>query len=139
MTPGLDLPYEELLRVHRPRPIGDEVEAERVLALVSALLALPELDPAQQDFLELLTMLLHAHEAQQHPWPKLAPADLVAHLMDEHGLVQRDLVDVFGSQSTVSEVLSGRRRLNVGHIERLAERFAVPPGLFLSKASKEAG
>lgn len=36
-----------------------------------------------------------------------------------------------GSQGVVSEILSGKRSLNVGQISRLAKRFHVSPGVFL--------
>jgi len=51
-------------------------------------------------------------------------------LMDQHGLKQRDLTDVFGTPSIVSEVLSGKRELNKDHIKRLSERFHVSPEIF---------
>jgi HTH-type transcriptional regulator/antitoxin HigA len=50
--------------------------------------------------------------------------------MDQHGLKQKDLVDVFGTASIVSEVLSGKRELNKEHIKRLSDRFHVSPELF---------
>jgi HTH-type transcriptional regulator/antitoxin HigA len=50
--------------------------------------------------------------------------------MDQHGLLQKDLADVFGAPSIVSEVLSGKRELNKDHIKRLSRRFHVSPELF---------
>jgi len=50
--------------------------------------------------------------------------------MDQHSLRQKDLVDVFGTPSIVSEILSGKRELNKEHIKRLSERFHVSPELF---------
>jgi len=50
--------------------------------------------------------------------------------MDQHGLLQKDLTDIFATPSIVSEVLSGKRELNKDHIRRLAERFRVSPELF---------
>jgi hypothetical protein len=37
---------------------------------------------------------------------------------------------LFGSESIVSEVLSGKRELNKNHIERLSKKFKVSPALF---------
>ena len=51
-------------------------------------------------------------------------------LMEQHGLKQKDLADVFGAQSIVSEVLSGKRELNKQQIRRLSERFHVSPEVF---------
>jgi HTH-type transcriptional regulator/antitoxin HigA len=50
--------------------------------------------------------------------------------MEQHGLKQKDLADVFGTPSVVSEVMSGKRELNKEQIRRLSERFKVSPELF---------
>jgi HTH-type transcriptional regulator/antitoxin HigA len=51
-------------------------------------------------------------------------------LMDQHGLSQGDLPEV-GSQGVVSEILSGKRDLNVRQIRLLSERFGVGPQAFV--------
>ena len=50
--------------------------------------------------------------------------------MDEHGLTQSDLPEV-GSQGVVSEIIHGKRDLNVRQIRALATRFKVSPSVFL--------
>jgi HTH-type transcriptional regulator / antitoxin HigA len=50
--------------------------------------------------------------------------------MDQHHLRQKDLVDVLGTPSIVSEVLSGKREMNKDHIKRLSQRFHLSPELF---------
>lgn len=50
--------------------------------------------------------------------------------MDQQGLKQKDLAEVFGTPSIVSEVLSGKRKLNYEQIRKLSERFQVSPELF---------
>jgi HTH-type transcriptional regulator/antitoxin HigA len=45
-------------------------------------------------------------------------------------LKQRDLAGELGGESVVSEVLSGKRRLNATHIEQLSKRFRVSPAVF---------
>ena len=52
-------------------------------------------------------------------------------LMRASGLKQKDLVDIFGTPSIVSEVLKGKRNLTVEHIRRLSQRFHVTPELFI--------
>ena len=55
---------------------------------------------------------------------------VLGYLMEEHQLVQSNLFDI-GSQGVVSEVLSGKRELNVRQIRELAKRFHVSPGVFI--------
>jgi HTH-type transcriptional regulator/antitoxin HigA len=58
--------------------------------------------------------------------PELATLRL---LMDQHGLGLADLPEI-GSKSMVSRVLSGERDLSKKHIQALARRFRIDPGLF---------
>jgi HTH-type transcriptional regulator / antitoxin HigA len=53
--------------------------------------------------------------------------------MEEHSLSQSDLPEI-GSQGVVSEILNGKRKLNVRQIQALAKRFKVSPATFLTEA-----
>jgi HTH-type transcriptional regulator/antitoxin HigA len=50
--------------------------------------------------------------------------------MEEHGLRQRDLLDVFGSRGIASEVVSGKRAISKSQAKKLAVLFHVPADLF---------
>lgn len=50
--------------------------------------------------------------------------------MEEHDLTQGDLPEI-GSLGVVSEILSGKRELNVHQIRALARRFHVSPAVFI--------
>ena len=80
--------------------------------------------------LDTLGTLLHEYEERHHPIPECSGSDILQLLMDEHGLTQSDLPEV-GSQGVVSEVLHGRRELNVRQIRALAKRFHVSPAVFI--------
>jgi HTH-type transcriptional regulator/antitoxin HigA len=51
-------------------------------------------------------------------------------LMEEHGLTQSDLPEI-GSQGAVSDILRGKRELNVRQIRALPMRFQVSPAVFI--------
>ena len=80
--------------------------------------------------LDTLGTLLHAYEEQHYSMPECSGADVLRFLMDEHGLSQSDLPEV-GSQSVVSDILRGKRELNVRQIRALAQRFQVSPAVFI--------
>lgn len=80
--------------------------------------------------LDALGTLIHAYEEEHHQMPKQDGAAMLRFLMDEHNLKQSDLPEL-GSQGVVSELLSGKRSLNVRQIQALAKRFGVSPGVFL--------
>ena len=62
--------------------------------------------------------------------PECRGVDVLRFLMDEHGLSQSDLPEV-GSQGVVSDILRGKRELNVRQIRALAKRFQVSPAVFI--------
>lgn len=67
-----------------------------------------------------------------------SPQETLAYLMERHGLTQRDLPEV-GSQGVVSEILAGKRRLNVRQIGAVSKRFHVSADLFLEPKAVAAG
>ena len=52
-------------------------------------------------------------------------------LMTQNGLRQKDLVGIVGAKSSVSEILNGKKPLNLKHIRALANKFNVRPATFI--------
>jgi HTH-type transcriptional regulator/antitoxin HigA len=80
--------------------------------------------------LDTLGTLVHAYEEEHYPIPEVTGAEVLRFLMDEHGLTQSDLPEV-GSQGVVSEILNGKRELNVRQVRSLAEKFKVSSAVFV--------
>lgn len=74
--------------------------------------------------------LIQAYDEEHYPFSEGDPIGALLYLMEEHGLTQADLRDV-GSQGVVSEILSGKRSLNVRQVKALGERFHVSPSTFI--------
>lgn len=85
---------------------------------------------AEKELAELLTVPIEDFEEKRYRQPHASPLATLRFLMDQHGLEQKDLVDVFQTPGIVSEVLAGKRQLSKGHIARLSKRFHVSPELF---------
>lgn len=81
--------------------------------------------------MDILEMRLREYDDAHHPMDDVTGLDMLRFLMDQHGLRQQDLPEL-GSQGVVSEILKGKRELNLRHIEALAQRFKVPSAVFLS-------
>jgi len=114
-----------------PRIIRTEAQNE------SYLKALYELEerhetwtPEEAELADLLTLLIEDYEGKHYQLPKSSPLSMLRFLMEEHGLKQKDLVDLFGTPSIVSEVLNGKRELSKEHIRRLSAYFHLSPELF---------
>ena len=80
--------------------------------------------------METIGSLLEIYETQHVIEMEGDPVKALNTLMVEHGLKQSDLTEI-GSQGVVSEILSGRRQLNVRQIKLLSKRFKVSSAVFL--------
>ena len=123
--------YARLLGDTLPHVIHSETENHRCTLALEDLLRKKGRTAEENRLAELLTLLIEEYEEQRYALPRTAgPVDILYLLMDANGLRQVDLLDVFGTASIVSEVLSGKRELSKAHIARLSERFHVSPALF---------
>jgi len=124
--------YRRLLIRSLPKVIETEEENEACIRLLEKLDEPNEqLTAAEKKLAELLTLLIEDFEERHYKLKPAAPQEAVSELMRANGLKQKDLVEVFGTPSIVSEVLSGNRALSKKHIRRLSDRFHVSPEVFL--------
>ena len=79
--------------------------------------------------MEMIGSLIETYESKYISEIEGNPIDALKALMEEHGLKQSDLSEI-GSQGVLSEILSGKRQLNVRQIKKLSQRFKVSPTVF---------
>jgi HTH-type transcriptional regulator/antitoxin HigA len=128
-----DLPttYEGLVQLHMPRPIHDEVELENATDLID-LMAGHDLSADQEDYLDLLSDLVAKYEEGTSPIGEgAAPREVLAWLIEEHGMSITELGKLLGDRSLGSRILSGERSLSKSHIRIVAEHFKVSPAAFI--------
>ena len=80
--------------------------------------------------IETIGTLIEVYDEEHHPFSEGDPIGALKYLMEEHHLTQSDLPEI-GTQGVVSEVLSGKRVLNIRQIRALSERFNLSPATFL--------
>ncbi|PKA22275.1 transcriptional regulator [Leptospira sp. mixed culture ATI2-C-A1] len=80
--------------------------------------------------LETVGNLIEEYENDHFIQPNAEPIDVLKYLMQENNLTQKDL-SALGSQGVVSEILNGKRDLNVRQIKALAEMFKISPSVFI--------
>lgn len=124
------LAYTRLLAKVPPKVIRTERENEYYIQALYELDQHKKLSPEERELANLLTLLIEEFEERHYSLPKATPVEMLAFLMDQHSLKQKDLVDVFGTRSIVSEVLAGKREMNKAHIQKLSQRFGVSPEVF---------
>jgi HTH-type transcriptional regulator/antitoxin HigA len=82
------------------------------------------------NLMDVLGVLIENYEAENVPVLEADPIAVLKYFMAEYGLKQKDLPEL-GSQGVVSEILSGKRELNIRQIKALSERFQVPSSVFV--------
>ena len=112
--------------------IHNEADYDRVIGVLNELLDEVGTNEAHPlyDLLDTLGTVVAAYEADNVALPATSGTEVLAYLMAEHDLTQSDLPEV-GSQGVISEILSGKREMNVRQIRLLAERFSVSPEVFI--------
>ena len=80
--------------------------------------------------MENLGLLIHSYETKHYPIAVTSAREVLGFLMEQHGLTQSDLREI-GTQGVVSEILSGKRKLNLRQIRLLSQRFHVSPEVFM--------
>ncbi|MBN1147014.1 MAG: hypothetical protein JXA78_07150 [Anaerolineales bacterium] len=112
--------------------IRNQEDYERAIEQMNALVDIvgTNEDHPMYEFLDTLGTLIHAYEETNVAMPPVSGAEVLSYLMEEHGLRQADLPEI-GSQGVVSEILSGKRELNLRQIRELARRFHVSPAVFI--------
>ena len=59
---------------------------------------------------------------------------MLQYLIETHGVAQTDVASGTGlAESTISEILAGKRKLGVKHIQALARYFKVRTAVFLDE------
>ena len=81
--------------------------------------------------LQAQARLIVAYEESKWPRRRPSTAELIRHLMDQHGLTRADMVPLLGTPSRVSEVLRGKKELSMAMVQRLRARFLVPADLLI--------
>lgn len=114
-------------------PIHSKAQYNRMVQLMNSLV--DEVGGNEKhplaDLLEIVGDIIAVYEDRHYPIADAEPREVLRLLMEQNSLQQKDLATELGSQSVVSEILSGKRAINARQAKALAARFAVSPGAFL--------
>ncbi|WP_242209626.1 MULTISPECIES: transcriptional regulator [unclassified Pseudomonas] len=114
--------------LHRPE---NEDDYDALVLAVDELLEITGDDESHplMSLVDIIGDWIEEWDHTNHPMAQASGEEVLGYMMREHGLTQSDLPGV-GTQSVVSEILSGKRKLNLRQIRWLAERFNVPIDVF---------
>ena len=126
--------YLDLVRRFPLRPLRSDADLDAAVSVIDTLLDRPTLTAPEQDYLDVLSDLVEAYEEEAVPMRPVGDADLLRFLIEQKGVTQAQAASGAGIvESTISEVLSGKRKLNRAQIAKLARYFHVEPAVFISQ------
>ena len=112
--------------------IETEEENEKAVEFAGRLMKKGEKrSPEETKLLDLLITLIEDFEEKAYSIDCAKPADMVRSLMADHELKQTDMLDIFGSQGVVSQVLNGKREISKAQARKLSKRFRLPIDVFI--------
>ena len=123
--------YLELVRQFPLRPLRSDADLDAAVAVIDSLIDQDELSAPEQDYLDVLGDLVKSYEDKTIPIKGVGDADMLRFLIEQKGVTQAETAKGAGiAESTVSEVLAGKRKLNRAQVGKLARYFHVAPGAF---------
>ena len=139
MTPAIDHitadrhtdHYLRLVHAFPLRPIRNDDELSRAITFVDTLIVRGDLDPGEQDYLDVLADIVEKYEDEAHPMPPVSDAEMLRHLIEAQDITQTKLAtDLEIADSTISEYLAGKRSPTRKHIGQFCKYFSVESTVF---------
>jgi HTH-type transcriptional regulator / antitoxin HigA len=113
------------------RPIKTEQDYNTSIRRIEELWGAKK-DTPQGDELDLLITLVESYEIKHFPIAPPDPIDAIIFRMEQMDMTKADLVQYLGSQSRVSEILNGKRKLTLGMIKSLYKGLRIPADILLA-------
>lgn len=81
---------------------------------------------SEGDEAEVLSILIEKYEDEHYPIDTPDPIDAIKFRMEQMGMSKKDLADVIGYKSRVSEILNRKRKLTLAMIRNLHIKLKIP-------------
>lgn len=117
--------------IHEPQNTDDY---EKLSSLLDNLLDVVGEDESHElmGLIDVISHMISVYDDEHYQFLEEGTGiDALKFLMEQHDLNQNDLKNEIGSQGVVSEILNGKRQLNVTQIRKLSQRFKVSPATFI--------
>lgn len=74
----------------------------------------------------ILSILIEKYEDKHYPIEAPDPIEAIKFRMEQLGMDNKDLAEIIGYKSRVSEIFSRKRKLNLNMIRKLHEKLKIP-------------
>jgi len=107
------------------RAIKTELDYNEVLVRLENIFH-AEADTPEGDEAEVLSILIEKYEDEHYPIGLPDPIEAIKFRMEQMGMKQKDLAEVVGLKSRVSEILNRKRKLTLDMIRKLSTALNIP-------------
>jgi HTH-type transcriptional regulator/antitoxin HigA len=114
------------------KPIRTDKDYEEALQRVEFLMDAKE-GTVEFDELEILSTLIENYEAKHFSIDIPDPIEAIKFRMEQEGLKQKDVAELFGNKVRVSEVLNKKRRLTLDMVRNLHDNLSIPYDSLLNR------
>lgn len=84
------------------------------------------IDSKEGDEAEVLSILIEKYEEENYPIEAPDPIEAILFRMEQMGMTKKELADVLGYKSRVSEIFSKKRKLTIPMIRKLHKKMNIP-------------
>lgn len=84
------------------------------------------IDSKEGDEAEVLSILIEKYEEENYPIDAPDPIEAILFRMEQMGMTKKELADVLGYKSRVSEIFSKKRKLTIQMIRNLHKKMNIP-------------
>ncbi len=83
-------------------------------------------DSKEGDEAEILSILIEKYEDENYPIEAPDPIEAIMFRMEQMQMTKKDLAEILGYKSRVSEIFSKKRKLNINMIRKLHDKLNIP-------------
>jgi HTH-type transcriptional regulator / antitoxin HigA len=123
--------YDQLVADVPLRPIRDSESHAAAIDRVFDLLGYQDRSEDEQDYLDVLSMLIEDYERRTVQTPAVSAAEIVRTLVHEHRLSQVEIIPLLGGKEKAMALLKGTRPLELKQATRCARYFRLPLETFV--------
>jgi HTH-type transcriptional regulator/antitoxin HigA len=112
------------------KPIRNEADYQNALQRLEAIFDAKR-GAEKGDELEILAMVIDNYENENFPIGMPDPISAIKFRMEQMGLKQKDLVEMVGFKSRVSEIMNKKRKLTLDMIRKLNANLHIPTEILI--------
>jgi HTH-type transcriptional regulator/antitoxin HigA len=112
--------------------IKTEEDYKAALERLEEIFQAPENTP-EGDEAELLSVLIEKYEDENYPISAPDPIEAIKFRMEQTGMSKKELADIIGYRSRVSEILNKKRKLSIDMIRNLHRKLKIPYEVLLNE------